>query len=133
MFHTLEEAAAARAGDARRFWTRAAEAYSTWPGRAAGPYTGPWNRPTAHPILVVGTVYDPSTPYADAQAMAKEPADARLLTDNGYGHTALLNPSRCIQSHETRYLISGALPSPGTTCVQNEPPFTDAAATASGK
>ncbi|MCX5008411.1 alpha/beta hydrolase [Streptomyces sp. NBC_00638] len=55
--------------------------------------------------------------------MAKELADARLLTNTGYGHTALLNPSSCVNAHESRYFIDGTLPRPGTTCEQDAPPF----------
>ncbi|GAA3831299.1 alpha/beta hydrolase [Streptomyces phyllanthi] len=122
VYHALEEAAA-RAGDAGRFWAWAAEPCATWPTRAANQYNGPWNNPTAHPVLVVGTTYDPATPYAGAQAMAKELANARLLTNNGYGHTALVNSSSCVKAHESRYLIDGTLPPPGTTCRQDTPPF----------
>ncbi|PBC76185.1 pimeloyl-ACP methyl ester carboxylesterase [Streptomyces sp. TLI_235] len=123
VYHELEEAAAARAGDAGRFWTWAAEPCSTWPAQAADRYSGPWNNPTANTVLVVGTVYDPSTPYTNAQAMAKELANARLLTNNGYGHTALFNPTSCIQAHESRYLVDGTLPPPGTVCEADTSPF----------
>ncbi|SDN57498.1 alpha/beta hydrolase [Streptomyces wuyuanensis] len=122
-YHALEEAAALRAGDSGRFWTWAAEACATWPSSATNRYRGPWNKPTAHPVLVVGTTYDPSTPYTNAQAMARELADARLLTHEGYGHTALVNPSSCVQAHESRYLIDGTLPPAGTTCRPTAPPF----------
>ncbi|MHA5054050.1 alpha/beta hydrolase [Streptomyces sp. SD15] len=121
--HALEEAAATRAGDAGRFWTWAAEPCSTWPAVAANRYRGPWNKPTAHPVLVIGTTYDPATPYRDAQAMAKELANARLLTHNGYGHSALLNPSSCVNEYESRYFIDGTLPPAKTTCRPDEPPF----------
>src|SRR5215470_5364084 len=40
----------------------------TWHHR----YTGPWNRTTAHPILVINTTYDPATPYQAAEAMVRE-------------------------------------------------------------
>ncbi|MFC8390351.1 alpha/beta hydrolase [Streptomyces sp. NPDC057238] len=123
VYHALEEAAAARAGDAGRFWTWAGEGCATWPTVAADRYRGPWNKPTAHPVLVVGTRYDPSTPYSASQAMAEELADARLLTVDGHGHTALLNPSSCVQDHESRYLIDGTLPPVGTTCLPDRPPF----------
>ncbi|GAB2818761.1 alpha/beta hydrolase [Streptomyces chlorus] len=123
VYHGLEEAAAARAGDAGRFWTWATEGCSTWPAVAADRYRGPWNKPTAHPVLVVGTTYDPSTPYTNAQAMAKELANARLLTHNGYGHTALLNPSSCVNRYTGRYLVDGTLPPAGTTCRPDTPPF----------
>ncbi|WP_261957881.1 alpha/beta hydrolase [Streptomyces nigrescens] len=127
VYHALEEASAARAGDAGRFWTWATAGCATWPAVAANRYRGPWNRPTAHPVLVVGTTYDPATPYKDAQAMAEELANARLLTHYGYGHTALTNPSSCIQAHESRYLIDGLLPPPGTTCRPDTPPFSRSA------
>ncbi|MFE2531403.1 alpha/beta hydrolase [Streptomyces sp. NPDC059371] len=41
------------------------------------------NKPTSNPTLVVGTACDRSTPCQDAQAMATELADARLLTNTG--------------------------------------------------
>ncbi|MGW7641475.1 alpha/beta hydrolase [Streptomyces decoyicus] len=122
-YHAIETASALRAGDAGRFWTWAAEPCATWPALAANRYTGPWNTPTAHPILLVGTTDDPSTPYRDSQALAKELADARLLTHDGYGHTELINPSSCVGDHESRYLIDGTLPPAGTTCRQDTPPF----------
>ncbi|WP_455361419.1 alpha/beta hydrolase [Streptomyces sp. SYSU K21746] len=122
-YHALAEASAARAGDTGRFWAWASAPCADWPGVAANPYRGPWNKPTAHPILVVGTTYDPSTPYSGAQAMTRELADARLLTNSGHGHTALLNPSSCVNEYESRYLIDGTLPPTGTTCRQDTPPF----------
>ncbi|MFD5936041.1 alpha/beta hydrolase [Streptomyces sp. NPDC060333] len=124
VYHSLEEGSAGRAGDAGRYWTWAAEPCATWPARSANRYRGPWDRPTAHPVLVVGTTYDPSTPYSDAQAMAKELAHARLLTHDGYGHTALFNnSSSCVNSYESRYFVDGTLPPPGTTCRPDTPPF----------
>ncbi|MFJ8008431.1 alpha/beta hydrolase [Streptomyces fagopyri] len=123
VYHALEEAAALRAGDAGRFWTWAAEPCATWPVVAANRYRGPWNEPTAHPVLVVGTTYDPATPYTGAQAMAEDLASARLLTNHGYGHTALLNPSECVRRYESRYLLDGTLPPAGATCEPDARPF----------
>ncbi|MFJ2730610.1 alpha/beta hydrolase [Streptomyces collinus] len=122
-YPVFEEAAAQRAGDAGRYWTWSTSGCAPWPAVAADRYRGPWNKPTAHPVLVVGTRYDPATPYSGAQAMAAELADAHLLTNDGYGHTALANPSGCVQAHEARYLTDGTLPPPGTTCHQDTPPF----------
>jgi pimeloyl-ACP methyl ester carboxylesterase len=122
-YHLLEEAVSTRAGDAGRFWTWAAEPCATWPAEAANRYTGPWNTPTAHTVLVVNPTYDPATPYPGARAMAGELANARLLTLNGYGHTALLNPSSCVDAYESRYLIEGTLPPAGATCRQDTSPF----------
>ncbi|QIY56207.1 alpha/beta hydrolase [Streptomyces sp. RPA4-5] len=122
-YHALEEASARRAGDAGRFWAWAGEPCATWPAVAANGYRGPWNKPTAHPVLVIGTTYDPATPYSGAQALAKELAHARLLTHHGYGHTELSNPSTCVHAYESRYLIDGTLPPPGAACRQDTPPF----------
>jgi hypothetical protein len=55
--------------------------------------------------------------------MTRQLADARLLTVEGYGHTALENPSSCVNEHESRYLIDGTLPPVGATCQQDTPPF----------
>jgi len=55
--------------------------------------------------------------------MAAELAAGHLLTVKGFGHTELLNPSRCAQDHVAAYRIDGKLPSDGTQCVQDRPPF----------
>ncbi|WP_327363998.1 alpha/beta hydrolase [Streptomyces sp. NBC_01296] len=124
VYRGLEEDSARRAGDAGRYWTWSGEPCATWPAEAANRYEGPWNTPTAHPVLVVGTRYDPSTSYADAEAMAKELAGARLLTHEGYGHTALFNnASSCVNAYESRYFVDGTLPPPGTKCQPDEQPF----------
>jgi hypothetical protein len=94
-----------------------------WPARAVHRYTGPWSRPTAHPVLVVNPTYDPATSYQAAEAMTRELANARLLTLNGYGHTALLNPSTCVNDYAVRYFTTGALPPVGASCRQDIPPF----------
>lgn len=101
------------------------QACATWPSRAADRYTGPWNRPTANPILVIGNTYDPSTPYEGAIAMSRALARARLLTVDGYGHTVFLNPSQCANEYITNYFIKGELPRLGTICKQNDQPFSD--------
>jgi hypothetical protein len=57
-----------------------------------GAYQGPWVRPTP-PIFVIGNTMDPSTPYSGSVTMARQLANARLLTVQGHGHTEFLNPS----------------------------------------
>jgi hypothetical protein len=39
--------------------------------------------------------------------MARQLARARLLTMDGYGHSALFNPSSCMNRYENRYFING--------------------------
>jgi pimeloyl-ACP methyl ester carboxylesterase len=94
-----------------------------WTARASKPYLGPWNNPTAAPVLVVGNVYDPATAYPSSVRMSQELAQARLLTVNGFGHTELLNPSTCAQAFIADYMINGTLPPEGATCDQDKPPF----------
>ncbi|MEV6398202.1 alpha/beta hydrolase [Streptomyces sp. NPDC051907] len=119
----LDAFAAARAGDLGRRWVWDYEWCAQWPATAAQRYTGPWNTPTAHPILVVNPVYDTATSYQAAEAMTRALAGARLLTLDGYGHTALLNPSTCVNDYAVRYLTTGALPPVGAVCRQDAPPF----------
>ncbi|MFI2366851.1 alpha/beta hydrolase [Streptomyces sp. NPDC018833] len=75
------------------------------------------------PLLVVNPSHDPSTPYRAGQAMAAELDGARLLTLDGYGHTALDNPSTCVKRHVVRYFLTGALPPQDARCPQDTPPF----------
>jgi hypothetical protein len=115
--------ASARSGVVGPYWAWGAEACAQWPVLARDRYTGPFDRPTAAPILVVGNTADPATPYQDAVAMSHDLADARLLTVDGYGHTALANPSSCVAAAEDSYFVTGTLPPPGTVCHQNALPF----------
>lgn len=124
-YAVLERQAVRESGALARWWVWANEPCTAWPARAADPYTGPWNRITAHPVLVVNSVYDPSTPYRAGQAMAAELARARLLTLDGYGHTALDNPSACVKRHVVRYMTTGELPPEGARCGQDTPPFAE--------
>ena len=100
------------------------EACADWPAAAAKDrYSGPWNRPTATTILVLGNTGDPILPYQNSVAMSRDLARARLLTVDGYGHTESGNPSACATDYETRYLLTGALPPPRTVCKENAAPF----------
>jgi len=108
-------------------WGWTAEPCAGWPdGGAPDRYTGPWNRVTAHTILLLGNTGDPALPYRDSVALAHDLARARLLTVAGYGHTEANNPSNCALGYEISYLETGALPPAGTVCRENTAPFTPA-------
>lgn len=96
----------------------------TWPARDVDRYTGPWNRPTAHPLLLIGNRQgDPATPYDNAVSTAHELASARLLTlDSFFGHIAFTQ-SQCIVRAVERYLIDLRLPPSGTVCQPDSRPF----------
>jgi len=72
--------------------------------------------PGSPPILVVGTTYDPATPYPWAQSLAKQLSQGVLLTRVGDGHTAYGKGSACTDTAIDRYLNTGITPPVGTVC-----------------
>ena len=71
---------------------------ASWPARSADRYTGPWNASTKNPILVIGTRFDPNTPYVNARRTARRLGNAVLLTHDGYSHTSPRDPSACVRT-----------------------------------
>jgi pimeloyl-ACP methyl ester carboxylesterase len=71
---------------------------AAWPTRSAVRYTGPWNRSTKNPILVMGLRFDPNTPFGNARAVARRLGNAVLLTHQGYGHGTCTDPSTCVNA-----------------------------------
>jgi len=111
-----------RSGPMGGLWAWPTEACAHWPA-TRDRYNGPWNRPTAHPILLLGITGDPDTPYWDSLALARDLARARLLTIHGYGHEEFANPSTCATNYLIRYLLTGALPAKRAVCQQDGRPF----------
>ena len=70
----------------------------------------------APPIVVIGTTNDPATPYASAQALAKELDSGVLLTFQGQGHTAYGRSNSCILNAVDQYFVAGTVPADGKTC-----------------
>lgn len=71
---------------------------------------------TTAPMLVIGSSYDPATPYAWAQALNRQLPTSVLLTSARDGHTAYGNGSTCVDSAVDEFLLEGRLPAAGTTC-----------------
>ena len=71
---------------------------------------------TTAPILVVGTIYDPATPYPWAIALSNQLPTSTLLTYRGDGHTAFGSGSACIDKTIDTYILTGQLPAKGTVC-----------------
>ncbi|MFI9383084.1 alpha/beta hydrolase [Kutzneria sp. NPDC052558] len=94
-----------------------------WPQQAVQPYRGPWNRPTAAPILVINSRIDPQTPLKGAKDGIAELAKARLLVVEGTGHSTMYVHSTCAEKAKRQYLISGVLPAEGATCPIDHKPF----------
>ena len=85
-----------------------------WP-QAAAPFpelTGA----DAPPILVVGTLGDPATPFVWSEQMSEALESAVLLTYEGAGHTAFLRGGQCIEDAVVDYLVDLQVPEPGTSC-----------------
>lgn len=112
--------------------------WGLYPIRGRGAFDGPFKTSGQDPTtLVVGTRYDPATPYKQAQRMTAELGNARLLTMWGDGHTAYDGypadgyNSACIDHTVEEYLFGLALPAVGTVCPQDQPAFPTAASMAS--
>jgi pimeloyl-ACP methyl ester carboxylesterase len=94
--------------------------WGLYPVQPQGAYRGPFRMPaTGPPALVIGTTYDPATPYAWAKRMTAQLGNAQLLTLVGDGHTAYFNYSSCVRSAVAAYVERGELPAQGTRCHQD--------------
>ncbi|MCK0117115.1 alpha/beta hydrolase [Isoptericola sp. S6320L] len=100
-----------------------------WTGAGCAPmilrdedaYTGPWGQTTQAPVMVIGTRYDPATPYHFTEPYADHYDDARVMTVEGWGHTTL-GVSTCADSAIARYLVDVEADD-GATCEQDVAPF----------
>ncbi|WP_328321189.1 alpha/beta hydrolase [Kribbella sp. NBC_00382] len=105
-----------------RFRTWVGQPCESMPVKDTDAFKGPWPNKVKPPVLVIGTRYDPATPYAATRPYADLFPDARLLTVEGYGHTTLFKSS-CADSRITKYLTTLTAPADGTTCGQDYKPF----------
>jgi pimeloyl-ACP methyl ester carboxylesterase len=127
-FEVWQSAAAsaeARYGRFGRLWNWDLSPCRSWPDTAGQDrYLGPWTAHTASPVLVVGNYFDPATPYHGAVAASKLLPNSRLLTYAGWGHTAFISAGNyCVDSHVTRYLVTGHVPPMGVVCKPEGSPF----------
>ncbi len=85
-------------------------------------WRGDFHAQGAAPVLVVGSQGDPSTPYPGAVALAGLLDSGRLLTEKSgpsSTHTSYFD-NACIRRKVDRYLLSLALPAPGSTCGEEQ-------------
>jgi pimeloyl-ACP methyl ester carboxylesterase len=128
---------AARAQDRRfpyfgRPWTWFTSACEPWPGWDRDHYDGPFTRTTANPVLVVGNLFDPATPYHGAVTVDRLLPRSRLLTLAGWGHTSLF-VSSCVDAYVSTYLLTSRVPPKGTVCRPDVVPFAQPAAAAQAR
>jgi pimeloyl-ACP methyl ester carboxylesterase len=81
------------------------------PARVPAPVAAPG----APPIVLVGSTGDPATPYAWAQAVARQLSSAVLVTRVGEGHTGYL-VSACVRDAIDAYLLDRSVPAVGLRC-----------------
>ncbi len=95
--------------------------YGLYPVHDSDAFDGPFKVPDSSVTpLVVGTTYDPATPYRGAKNLVRTLGNARLLTMRGDGHTAYSpGNSACISAAVESYVNDVTLPAPGTQCRQD--------------
>lgn len=79
---------------------------SSWFGHSTHT-PAPANTSTGAPIVIVGTTYDPATPYTWARSLARQLPTSSLITYRGDGHTAYLSGHRCVDNAVNKYLLGG--------------------------
>jgi pimeloyl-ACP methyl ester carboxylesterase len=68
------------------------------------------------PIIVVGTLRDPATPYSWAVALNKLITNSLLITLDGDGHTGHGRGSACVDKTVDTYFITGKIPTTDQKC-----------------
>ena len=68
------------------------------------------------PIIVIGTIRDPATPYTWSVSLAKIFTGSRLISLNADGHTGHGRGSACVDDAVDAYLLKGTLPSANLSC-----------------
>ena len=68
------------------------------------------------PIIVIGTLRDPATPYSWAVALHKLITNSLLITLDGDGHTGHGRGSTCVDKTVDTYFITGKIPATDQKC-----------------
>jgi hypothetical protein len=71
---------------------------------------------TTTPIIVIGTIRDPATPYSWSVSLSKIFKGSSLISLDGDGHTGHGRGSACVDNAVDAYLLSGTLPPATLVC-----------------
>ena len=74
-----------------------------------------------NPVLVVGILHDPYTPYPWSHALVSRIRNSHLLSVDMYGHVAT-GKNSCATAKIGDYLVNGTLPSDGEVCAADPEP-----------
>jgi pimeloyl-ACP methyl ester carboxylesterase len=103
-------------------WAFAQCATDLWRVRDTSSYTGPFNRHTSSPVLLIGGKYGWGANYDNAVAVSKRMPGSRLLTSKSWGLNAL-GSSDCVTGAVDAYLLKRTLPPAGTVCTGSDQPY----------
>ena len=78
---------------------------------------------TLHPLLILSTTYNPVTPLVSAKSANLAFQGSQVIEIQGYGHSSLAEPSRCLVKRLRDYLYDGILPDGYSTCKVDQPYF----------
>jgi pimeloyl-ACP methyl ester carboxylesterase len=90
-------------------------ACTIWPVKDPNPINK-FSANGAAPIVLVGTKFDPATPYKWALGLSSQLTSSVLLTYEGDGHTAYMRGSECIDNEIENYLVEGIIPAKDISC-----------------
>ena len=68
------------------------------------------------PIIVIGTIRDPATPYIWSVSLAKIFTGSRLISLDADGHTGHSRGSACVDDAVDAFLLKGTLPNANLSC-----------------
>ena len=74
-----------------------------------------------NPVLVIGILHDPNTPYPWSHALVSRIRNSHLLSVDMYGHVAT-GKNTCTTAKIGDYLVNGTLPSDGEVCTADPEP-----------
>ena len=74
-----------------------------------------------NPMLVIGILHDPNTPYPWSQALVSRIRNSHLLSVDIYGHGAT-GRNACTSAKVSDFLVNGTLPSNGEVCAADPEP-----------
>ena len=70
---------------------------------------------------MIGTLFDPNTPFVSAVRTAERLRNAVLVVHDGYSHTSPNDPSACVKRATSTYLVDLVTPPPRTVCPSVKP------------
>lgn len=81
-----------------------------WPAQPDSDERPSYLGDTPYPVFILGSTWDPYTPYPNAERLAENLGNAYLITQPGGPHVIGLRGEPCPDDYLTAYLLDGELP-----------------------